>query len=792
MNRLSRCFRRLSNRRLLRSAGCCVLAMALAEVRADWPVLATYSNDTLRCVKMPIGGIGTGTISLSGIGGLVDWEIRNSPEKGFVPCQSAVHPAFVIRTEGPKGIAMRLLEGPIDHSDYEGAMGTTAPNHGYPRFAHCSFLAAYPLAQVRLSDPALPVKVVLEALNPLVPGDAEASGLPVALMRWRVTNLSDAPLKVTLATAIPNPAAGELSHRAFSEGRLRGLEFKGESDSVEQVDSRVGEFVIAVPEAAGEVSVATDFRDFGWGDVLDGFWRRLHEQGDVADAPDAHGTVAAVGELAVSVELVPNEDRAIPFVFAWRFPHRRAWLTDGASVGPSVPFPKDEDVGNWYCRCYSRAVDAAIAFCSRLPELEEKTIRFVRAVAGAPAPHVVREAALFNVSTLRTQTCFRTADGHFFGWEGCFDNFGSCFGSCAHVWGYEHALVDLWPALAKDMVNLQFHQALRDDGLICFRIGLPLSKHAKGFAYGAADGQMQCIVKAYECWKKTGDEAWARDLYPQVRKALQFSWLPGGWDADRDGVIEGCQHNTMDVNYYGPNPQMEFLYLAALKSAAEFATLAGDVAFAEDCRALAMRGAAWTEQNLFNGAYYEHRVRSGNGDYLQGTCFEERSRDLAHPDYQLANGCLVDQLLGDYAARAVGLGPVADESHARKTMETILRCNRREPNRPAFNPMRDFVLADERALRMAWYPDGALPEKPFPYYRETMTGFEYVAAAELALLGERGAAEEVVRDIRARYDGKKRNPFDEAECGHHYARALVSWTVFRAFVGNPSTPFLKD
>ena len=40
-----------------------------------------------------------------------------------------------------------------------------------------------------------------------------------------------------------------------------------------------------------------------------------------------------------------------------------------------------------------------------------------------------------------------------------------------------------------------------------------------------------------------------------------------------------------------------------------------------------------------------------------------------------------------------------------------------------------------------------------------------------------------IRDIRARYDGLKRNPFDEAECGHHYARAMASWAAVLALTG---------
>ena len=37
-----------------------------------------------------------------------------------------------------------------------------------------------------------------------------------------------------------------------------------------------------------------------------------------------------------------------------------------------------------------------------------------------------------------------------------------------------------------------------------------------------------------------------------MKRALEFAWVPGGWDANRDGVLEGVQHNTYDVEFYGP------------------------------------------------------------------------------------------------------------------------------------------------------------------------------------------------------------------------------------------------
>ena len=724
----------------------CVVC-ATTALSADWPVLKTYSGVNLRRVRMPLGGIGTGTVSLSGRGSLVDWEIRNRPAKGFTPTSWNWAPHFAVRWESADGRkGARLLEGPLLPEEYEGETGCRVPNHGMPRFASAVFKAAYPLAQVELADPGLPVAATLEAMNPLVPGDADASGIPAVLLRWRVRNVSNGALKASVAGTILKMDGGEITLRALN--------------------------------GAGAVTRATDVRGPGWNVSLDRYWRRFLAEGTVADTPKSDSTATRtmpVEQTCVSFTLAAGETRTIPFVLAWRFPKRMAWTRYDSKDPADV-------VGNWYAVTHATAAAAADALIASLSDLESRTVAFVRRVVDAKVPAPVREAALFNLSTLRTETCFRTADGHFFGWEGCYDAKGSCMGSCTHVWGYEHALVELWPALAKDMVELQFGPALDARGHMAFRIDLPLARARTDDSTGAADGQMQCIVKAYECWKHTGDDAWLRRLWPNIRKALAFAWVPGGWDADRDGVMEGAQHNTMDVEYYGPNPQMEFLYLAALEAASAMADAANDAAFAADCRALCAKGKAWTEANLFNGAYYEHRIVPPKGEIARGLRHASMgARDLSDPDFQLGAGCLVDQLLGDYAARAVGLAPVADPAHARTAIRTIVEKCGRGPDDDLFNPMRDYVLAGERSLRMAWYPPDRMPRSPFPYYTETMTGFEYVVAAWQAMDGDLAGAERTVRNIRDRYDGAKRNPFDEAECGHHYARALDAWTVFRAF-----------
>ena len=156
---------------------------------------------------------------------------------------------------------------------------------------------------------------------------------------------------------------------------------------------------------------------------------------------------------------------------------------------------------------------------------------------------------------------------------------------------------------------------------------------------------------------------------------------------------------------------------------------------------------------------------------------------IENPKYQLGAGCLIDQLVGQMTAHVVGLGHILEKKHVRKTLESILKYNRKNGFNDHFNPMRSYVFGKEIAILMASYPKGGRPEIPFPYFGEVMTGFEHSLAAHLVYEGMQDEALEVVRNIRSRYDGKYRNPFSEAECGHHYARAMASWATFIAWTG---------
>ena len=139
----------------------------------------------------------------------------------------------------------------------------------------------------------------------------------------------------------------------------------------------------------------------------------------------------------------------------------------------------------------------------------------------------------------------------------------------------------LFPSFARSLRKASFGFCMDEAGAMHFRQLLPDGKERSGFA--AADGQMGQIVHAYLDWKLSGDRAWLENLWPRIKKAIEFAWIPGGWDANRDGVMEGVQHNTYDVEFYGPNPQCGIYYLAALRACEEMARTLGETDFANEC-----------------------------------------------------------------------------------------------------------------------------------------------------------------------------------------------------------------
>ncbi|MEN6307079.1 MAG: GH116 family glycosyl hydrolase, partial [Anaerohalosphaeraceae bacterium] len=488
-------------------------------------------------------------------------------------------------------------------------------------------------------------------------------------------------------------------------------------------------------------------------DTTNHFWDQFSTTGRL----DPNSTSGEPGEpvagtLGLIVKLAPGQSAELPLLISWCY--------------PTMP-------NNWgkpfYSTLWPDAFSAAEFFFKNRKMLTERTVAFEKAFYSSTLPDVVLDAAGANASTLHTPTCLRMEDGTLWGWEGCSPREGCCGGSCTHVWNYSLTPAYLFPSLHRTMRMSEYKYGFGNDeegrkGSISFRIPLPLGSEAHS-GTAASDGQLGGIIQLYRDWRLCGSKKYLEDMWPGAKRALEFAWAQ--WDTNKDGLIEGDQHNTYDINFQGPNPLTQMMYLGALQAGSRMAEYLGDTASAAEYRRLFKSGQAKTD-TLYNGEYL----------YQTTDCLADNA-----PKYQHGKGCLSDQVFGQLCAHVAGLGYLYDEARIKSAIQAVYKYNFRSPLGDYANTQRIYALYDESGLLLCSWPNGGRPKCPFIYSDEVWTGIEYQVASHLIYEGFYTEGLNIVRAARQRHDGVRRNPFNEYECGSHYARAMSSWGLVGAISG---------
>ncbi len=542
---------------------------------------------------------------------------------------------------------------------------------------------------------------------------------------------------------------------------------------------------------------------------LAGPWRHAVElavltpSGGAVNAQD-HATLAA------RITVAPGTTGKVRFVLSWNLPNasnywkpfkpapQAAGTACDCAGGCCGGEPKSNSWKNYYVALFPDAAASAGYVLRNWDRLERETRRFHRALFGSTLPAPVLDAVSANISILKTPTCLRLTDGSFYGFEGCSCEGGCCEGSCTHVWNYAQALPFLFPALERSMRDLNYRHNQRADGGMVFRLQLPLGRAKTDFR-PCTDGQFGDVIKTYRDWKISGDTVWLRSLWPAVKKSLEFAWAPTNadrWDADKSGVLTGRQHHTLDMELFGPNAWLTGFYLAALKAGAEMAEACGDPVAAQEFHALFAKGRDWVDQNLFNGEYFIQKIALDDKRLLEpfastlsptpgGEVFDTYW-DAEHGElkYQFGDGCIIDQLLAQWHADLCGLGDIFAPDKTRSALASIYKYNFKKSMRNFYNPCRLYCLDDEAGTVIADWPAGKRkPVVPAPYTEETFHGCEYQVASHMILRGLVDEGVELVKAVRDRYDGERRNPWNEIECGSNYARSMASYALLNAFSG---------
>lgn len=750
----------------------------------------TFTGQQLSEVAFPLGGIGTGTVSLGGRGQLRDWEIFNRPGKGKILPFSFV--ALWARPETGER-TVKVVEALVEPPFRGGSGFTRNSAEGLPRFSNAKFTGRYPFARIEFEDPHLPVTVALEAFNPFIPLNVDDSSLPVSVFKYQLTagnKACEVSLAFSLLNAVGYDGKANLDgtrHAGFGQNvtrvrtdRADGLSFTGlEMTSSKYTADQIqyGSLALLCP---GESATArTEWPTGDWWDPFQKWYDEFAANGEMHNPEPSRPTAdgqSNYATLAPRVKLAPGESRTITFVLAWFFPNRENYWNEEKEV-------RGQKLRNYYATKFGDAWDVARYTATHLPRLEEQSRDFERAFYSSTLPGHVLEAVSSQAAILRTNTCMLLEGKQFFGFEGCDDNEGCCPMNCTHVWNYEQALAFLFPELERSMRHTDFTYNMRDDDSMAFRTLVPVG-HGQWNFRPAADGQMGCIIKLYREWQICGDNEFLRQNWPAAKRALEFAWTH--WDANKDGLMEGQQHNTYDIEFYGPNAMMSTLYIGALRAGEIMANAVGDHATAISYSEVREKGVQNLEQ-LWNGEFYIQLVPSADKiqpmkKYADADWYANTVQD-GEIRYQFGQGCLSDQLLGAWFADVIGLDSGLSREKLKKALESIYQYNFKTSFYDHPNTQRIYALNDEKGLVLCSWPKGGRPKLPFVYSDEVWTGIEFQVAAHMIVHGlvEEGLA--IVKGVTDRYDGLRRNPWNEVECGSHYARALASWSVLMALSG---------
>ncbi|MBS1532243.1 MAG: hypothetical protein JSU01_18215 [Bacteroidetes bacterium] len=756
-----------------------------------------YTGEYLNRIAFPIGGIGAGMFCLEGTGSLAQVSVRNRPEMFSDP---GVFAAIAVKGV-PNGA--KLLEGPVPdwkkfglHDAGNGLAGSTT---GLPHFHAASFKTEFPFGHVKLEDRDIPLDVTLTGWSPFIPTDDDNSSLPAGALEYTFLNTGKAAIEAVFSFNAKNFLRTDNGSNAIRETKNGFILY----DAGTKEKPYPSEFAIFTDDDRTTVDYCW-FRG-GWWDPLTMAWnvvKNAETRQNPAVPNDAPGA-----SIYVPFTLAPGKKKTIRLMMCWYTPDSelsfgqmgRRKDCDPSSGCCNTPadlqldkYDKHFD-GKFYKPWYSsrfQNIQAVIDYWkTNYDELRKNTAVFSKAFYNSSLPPEVTEAVACNLSILKSPTVMRQYDGRLWSFEGCADDTGCCHGSCTHVWNYAQAISHLFPALERSLRHTEFCESQDEKGHQNFRSNLPIGPTTHDF-HAAADGQLGGIMKVYREWRIHGDNNWLEKMYPMVKASLDYCIRT--WDPRNKGVIEEPHHNTYDIEFWGPDGMHTSFYIGALTAFIAMSDHLGkDSTTYKD---LQQRAKKALETELYDGEYFIQKItvdglnaqnpataKSYGGDYS-----DEAKKLLAKegPKYQYGKGCLSDGILGAWIGQMCMVPEPINSAYIKSHLKAVFRYNFKTDLSEHANPQRpSYALGNEAGLLLCTWPKGGKLSLPFVYSDEVWTGIEHQVASHLMLTGSVSEGLAILSASRDRYDGRIRNPFNEYECGHWYARAMSSYGYLQALTG---------
>lgn len=536
----------------------------------NWTFLGTSDADHAEKIMIPVGGIGTGTVSMNGRGELVDVSFIDCPSGNSSSlAKKPDSPVFSIyvRPDGKDPIVRSLTGLPAE----DAAKKSNKPlSESHLRgFKNSSFEGAYPFGVVRLRDSEMPVEVNIKTFNPLIPGETGPSSIPMVIIIYEVKNITNSLVEVSVCGAMRNLLdAGfegtankdtiERSNNLTAEVRNRYLEFRDVqgiymvSENGARNDPARGTMAMSTSNA-DSVTYLSSVKGNSLDEGLVEVWNDFSSDGELTVNPDSSETYP-LAALAMKQFLNPGETRYFRFFITWHFTSRGNNTRE-----------------NFYAADYTDAWDVVKKITPYLPGFEEHSTLFIKSLKESNIPNTLTEAAVNNLSGMSSAMLFRDKEGNM-SVDNCYrlqGNTASEFSS----WRFDYSFPYLFGKLSKTMSSEMLkHRDLSSEGIL------------------------SAVMKLYNDWQLSADSSFLSDNWTNVKNALLTS--AADVDPDSDGVCDDTGKADAESGDISNIPGLQFYYLGALNAALIMAEAISDSLFISEYSGPYERGSAWVKNTM--------------------------------------------------------------------------------------------------------------------------------------------------------------------------------------------------
>ena len=568
-------------------------------------VSETYTSlkDELKYIGMPIGGICCGQLYISGDGRLWLWDIfqsnyhRESPINASNPDE---HKQWRLDQFSMGGLYPKPRTSSVDNNIHQVKSGfsiqyqkdgqTQTATLDNKSFNDITFRGEYPVAKITYKSKEIPVAVKLTAYSPFIPLNVKDSGIPATVLSYKITNISDKKLNVSIGGWLENRVCPEL--KGTQETRKNTIIFgKGKTTvfmtaSGHNLNTKkgYGDMAISLLEnelkSSGTAKINNKSLESG-----------VFEDIEITQA-ESRIDESLVGGVSTSVLLKPNESKTVTFLVSWYFPFYNEQVAADGQMNNINDF---KNLKRHYAAEYTNSNDVASYIATEFNRLSKTTLEWNKTWYDSTLPFWFLDRSFISLDCLASQTSHLFDNGRFWGWEGV----DCCEGTCTHVWQYAQGMARVFPSLERNLrENVDYGIAYQSNGVISFRAENLDSYTGESFA---VDGQLGTIIRVYREHQMSSGATFLTKVWPKVKQSMQYII---DQDKDGDGLLEGKQPHTLDAAWYGPMGWISGMYLAALKASEQMSLEMGDIEFAAACEKIILLGQKSLVSKLFNDAIY--------------------------------------------------------------------------------------------------------------------------------------------------------------------------------------------